>query len=383
MNLTSIDGQRERRTILYTRVSTEDQAAHGNSLRDQEARLREYCERTGRTVVAHYQDDASAKTFNRPQFQALLRFLEDNRGFANELLVVKWDRFSRDMTRSLNMINQLADLGVTMQAAEQPVDLSVPEQRIMAAVYLASPEVENLRRSQNAKVGMRRAMREGRWCNKPPIGYMRAYDERGRATIAPTEKAELVREAFRLAADTSMALEEIRRRLGKRGLKLSRSRFYPFLQNPVYRGRIRIDAWREEPEEEVMGHFEAIVPPSLFERVQEVRFPKRKSERTSRYGEPRLELVLRGHLACPKCSKAEPSLVTGSLSRGKLGRLYPYYHCHHCSGYRVRAEDAHEALHEYFRELQLAPEVAGLYRSVVRDMVNRSTRERNCEEKRL
>ncbi|MEO1076048.1 MAG: recombinase family protein, partial [Bacteroidota bacterium] len=60
-----------RSVILYTRVSTDEQADRGYSLRDQEARLRTYCDRERLTVAAHYQDDHSAKTFERPAWTKL------------------------------------------------------------------------------------------------------------------------------------------------------------------------------------------------------------------------------------------------------------------------------------------------------------------------
>jgi len=47
--------------------------------------------------------------------------------------------------------------------------MSVPESKIMLAVYLATPEVENDRRALNVFHGMRRARKEGRWMGPAPI----------------------------------------------------------------------------------------------------------------------------------------------------------------------------------------------------------------------
>ena len=49
------------------------------------------------------------------------------------------------------------------QAVEQPLDLSIPENKNDAGFYLAAPEVENDRRALNVFNGMRRAKKEGRW----------------------------------------------------------------------------------------------------------------------------------------------------------------------------------------------------------------------------
>ena len=58
------------------------------------------------------------------------------------------------------MIGLLTKLGVEPQAIEQPLDLSVPENKMMLAIYLATPEVENDRRALNTYNGMRRAKRK-------------------------------------------------------------------------------------------------------------------------------------------------------------------------------------------------------------------------------
>jgi DNA invertase Pin-like site-specific DNA recombinase len=50
--------------VIYTRVSTEDQKENGFSLQDQERRLIKYCSENNFEVIAHYQDDYSAKNFN-------------------------------------------------------------------------------------------------------------------------------------------------------------------------------------------------------------------------------------------------------------------------------------------------------------------------------
>jgi len=44
------------------------------------------------------------------------------------------------------MISTLKKLGIEAHAIEQPLDLSVPENRMTLAIYLAVSEVENARR---------------------------------------------------------------------------------------------------------------------------------------------------------------------------------------------------------------------------------------------
>ena len=70
------------------------------------------------------------------------------------------------------------------KAVEQPLDLFIPENKMMLAFYLAALEVENDRRALNVFYGMRRAKKEGRWMATTPIGYTNKTDESGRKYIA-------------------------------------------------------------------------------------------------------------------------------------------------------------------------------------------------------
>ncbi|MBL7682918.1 MAG: recombinase family protein [Flavipsychrobacter sp.] len=132
-----------RKAILYIRVSTDEQAEKGYSLKHQEERLRTYCDQQNIIIAGIYKDDHSAKSFERPEFQKLLSNLKKNKGFANLLLFTKWDRFSRNAPDAYAMLNQLNKLSIEAQAIEQPLDLSVPENKIMLGLYLIAPEVEN------------------------------------------------------------------------------------------------------------------------------------------------------------------------------------------------------------------------------------------------
>ncbi|MBW8683895.1 serine integrase family protein [Chitinophaga rhizophila] len=83
------------------------------------------------------------------------------------------------------MINEL-DLEIEACAIEQPIYLSIPESKMILAVYLAEPEVENDRRSLNITDGMRKVRKEGRFIGVAPYGYANKITEDHRKYIAPT-----------------------------------------------------------------------------------------------------------------------------------------------------------------------------------------------------
>ncbi len=357
-----------RKAALYVGVSTDEQAERVYSLRDQQARLEAWCVREGVDIAGVWvEDGASAKTFERPVWSRLLAVAEAGRVPPFDgVIVVKWDRFSRDATGALGMIRRLDARGITVQAVEQPIDASVPEQLLMQVLYVAAPEVENRRRSLATKAGMRRAMLEGRWMHAPPAGYRRGRDERDRYRIVPDEappagagQASLIARAFRLAATTDRAMEDIRRELRAAGLRVGRMQFTNLLRNPVYAGRIVVPPWGGEPGVEVAGLHEPLVSAEEFAAVQQRRFGARDGRSVPRR---RLvpEIPLRGHLLCPTTG----ARLSGSGSRSRAGHQLWYYHGTGAGAYRVRASTVHEAFGAWLDAVRLAPEVAALLRAV-------------------
>lgn len=77
---------------LYIRVSTDEQADKGYSQRDQEERLKKYCEINTIQVRKVIFEDHSAKTFNRPQWVKLLSEVKKYKGKSDVVLFTKWDR---------------------------------------------------------------------------------------------------------------------------------------------------------------------------------------------------------------------------------------------------------------------------------------------------
>jgi site-specific DNA recombinase len=279
-----------------------------------------------------------------------------NRGSVDQVLFVKWDRFSRNATDALGMIRTLEDLGIDAQVVEQPIDRAVPEQLMMLAIYVAAPEVENRRRSLSTKQGMRRAMKEGRWTTTPPKGYKRTLDDNGKSIIVPGDDADYVREAFRLAAHSDLAMEQIRKKLCGRGFRCSANQFTLLLRNPVYKGKIFIPAWKSEGEQLVEGIHEGLVDEVTWHRAQQ-RF-ERKHRGSIRAVRPELEL--RGFLECPRCGR----ILSGSCSKGRNDK-YWYYHCTKGCKERHRTEEVHEALEEWLTSIEAKAPVLAPYEALL------------------
>ena len=344
---------------LYIRVSTDEQAEKGYSQRNQEEVLRRYCDIHGITVRKVLLEDHSAKTFNRPIWSFFLKHLYRNKGQTDLVLFTKWDRFSRNAADAYQMINTLRKLGIEPQAIEQPLDLTIPENKMMLAIYLATPEVENDRRALNVSNGMRRAKKEGRWMGGAPTGYINRVREDGRKYIAPKEpESILMRWVFEQLAAGEYNTEQIWKEVRAKGLKCSKNNFWVAIRNPVYCGKIFVPKYKDEEARFVKGQHEPIITEAMFHEVQDVLDGKRKKQRTKIKVDDKIPL--RGFLVCPRCGL----MLTGSGSKGRKLRYY-YYHCSSACGARFRADLVNS---EFIRELKKYsphPAALALYKKVI------------------
>ena len=80
------------RTIIYKRVSTDDQADRGYSLRHQENVMRQFCDINKYPIVDVYTEDYSGKDFNRPEWNKIITYLKKNKKSVDQILCLRWDR---------------------------------------------------------------------------------------------------------------------------------------------------------------------------------------------------------------------------------------------------------------------------------------------------
>ncbi|WP_282123368.1 recombinase family protein [Algibacter mikhailovii] len=350
-----------KNVILYIRVSTDEQADKGFSLRDQEQKLLNYCKLNNLNVLELFKEDYSAKTFNRPEFKRLSKYCKKNRKIIDELLFIKWDRFSRNTMQSYNIIDSFRDLGIVVNAIEQPLDLSIPEQGLMLAVYLSMPEVENQRRSLNVKAGMRRAFKEGRYVVTPPKGYSMGGDNNKKPILIPNPDAVFIQEAFEIIAKGIYNQKEVLTKLTKKGFKSSSSAFARILRNSLYYGDILIPAYKDEKEIVVKGVHEPLITKQLFNKVQKVINGGKKQQRTT-HKKVNEKFPLKDFVLCPKCGN--PLLASASKGRTKY---YAYYHCTSPCGTRYKSEDVELWFGNFLGGISLKPNIQKLLLAMIKE----------------
>lgn len=353
-----------KKADLYIRVSTDEQADKGYSQRDQEERLRRYCENYHIIIGEIIYEDYSAKTFNRPEWIKLLETLKKRSSKTNLLLFTKWDRFSRNAGDAYQMINLLKKYNVEPQAIEQPLDLSIPENKMMLAIYLAAPEVENDRRALNTYYGMRRAKKEGRLMGRAPYGYVNKITENGRKYVTQKEpEASNMKWAFNEMAKGIFSASQIMEMMNKSGGKqIKISAFLAGLRNPAYCGKIYIEQYNEEEAHFVPSIHEPLISEELFEKVQSVMDGNVNPARPNAKILCDENLPLRGFLVCPECHH----LITGSASTGRTGQKYYYYHCKSSCGYRYKSEIVNNKFIQLLEALEMRESIKKYLKKVLK-----------------
>jgi hypothetical protein len=137
------------------------------------------------------------------------------------------------------------------------------------------------------------------------------------------------------------------------------------VRNPVYIGKIFVSATIDEPEELVKGLHEPIIDESTFWQAQEL-INGGKPKATAKIKTNDL-FPLRGLLECSQCG----GTLTGSSSRGRLGKRYSYYHCTNGCTERLPASKVNTDFIELFKGISANEQMFDLYTDVLTDLFKR------------
>ncbi|ACV58310.1 recombinase family protein [Alicyclobacillus acidocaldarius] len=183
----------ERHLALYVRVSTEEQAASGHSLREQEEQLVEYARSHGFPRYELYCDDGySGKSLNRP---AMERLRADIRaGCVLGVVTTRIDRLTRSVADFARLVDEMNLHGVFYRSTRQNFEISTAMGRLVAQMLSVIAEFEREMIAERVHENLLAMAQRGELATKPPFGYRLVN---GRLTPDPRE-ARWVREGARL-----------------------------------------------------------------------------------------------------------------------------------------------------------------------------------------
>jgi DNA invertase Pin-like site-specific DNA recombinase len=311
--------------LIYTRVSSDEQAREGVSLDAQLAECRRYAAGQaghGWVIGTEYEDILSGKRDDRPRYQALLAEARRLRSEGRRAVVVvaALDRFGRKILERVRSREELKALGVPTHSVREGGEVSDLVANILASV--AQEEVRRL--GERVSATWQHIMGQG-WYRVGgcPWGYVwRDATPEERAAGAPRKvldvnplTAPYTAEAFERVADgasaRSVTLWIAKLPSQARGGKvMGWAAVQEIFRSPVYIGRFK------QGDGDVLtrpkGRWPALIDDAIWQRVQDriashQRVPRQASG----------QYLLTGFLRCPVCGTRMRGqfLVRGSRYR--------------------------------------------------------------------
>ncbi len=159
-------------TVLYPRVSTEDQSDRG-TIETQIQFGKKYCDLHEIPLQEIYKDDGVSGTIPLHERPEGSRLIEDAKaGKVKTVLVYKLDRLGRTARVILNAIYDLEQYDVQVRSMTEPFDTSTPAGRFALTILAGVADLDRTTTLERLWLGANRWAREGKWLGGiVPYGY--------------------------------------------------------------------------------------------------------------------------------------------------------------------------------------------------------------------
>lgn len=308
--------EKAEEVALYVRVSTEEQAINGDSLRTQREELTRYAINNGFHIYGIYEDDGfSATNLKRPALQRLLKDVEQNK--INRILITKLDRLSRGVRNYYKVLDVLDEHEVFWQTIFEKYDSSTANGRLHINIMLSVAENESAQTSERIKsVFKTKVENKEVIAGKIPIGLKKE----NKKLVIDEDKKQVILDAFRFYKETTSAYQTFQKLdLKYPELQLNYMRTYRILTNKLYIGI------KETRYGDVENFCPSLIDTTTFENTQRLlqKNARKKSANNSD------GYLFQGMLKCAECGYT----LGGKFYSKNVESSRYYYICkrHHSS----------------------------------------------------
>lgn len=351
--------------LLYTRVSSKEQAKSGYSLEAQEEHCRREARRLNFKITKVFSDPGKSgrKVDNRPGLVQMLSFCAKNKD-VYALFIWKLDRLSRETSHYLSIKAQLAKNGIKIISITEPGGETASDE-FVETVLAAKAQLESAQISERVLLGMKRVFSEGRLIVKAPPGY-KTVVRNDKKIAVPNEYFDSIKRAWQEMEKGQSSCEQMADKLNKWGARVPYGKKLNLFnkkiagrifRNPFYYGMVSHRDWGTRK-----GIHEPMISEETFFGVQGIL-----DDRTRRrlYQRIREDFSLRGLILCDKCGRP----LTSCWTQGKL-RKYPYYLCknnkaHVCPS--VPRDNLEEEFVKLLENVKPTKKMVSLFLKIVRE----------------
>lgn len=338
-NLLRLDGK----AVIYTRVSTKEQAENNASLETQLKYCKLLAEKKGVEVLECFGGTyESAKSDERKEFQKMLAYVKRKKD-VGYIIVYSYDRFSRTGANGAYISDQLKKQGIVTISATQEVDTTTSAGSFQQNLYYMFSQFDNELRRDKCVSGMQEKIRKGYYVGPIPFGYTNLNTGNGKTPeYIVNDQGKLLCQAFLLKAQKNMANVEIANILRKKGLRITEKYLSKYLRNPFYCGIIVSPLL---PDEIIEGKQEPLVSREIFLKINNL-LQSRKDVR--KYNSEDENLPLKTFVRSVECDTP----YTGYIVRSK--GLYYYKNRRKGSKENRSVKKMHQTFLELLKNFQLS-----------------------------
>lgn len=358
--------------IIYTRVSTEEQAKHGYSLTKQELECKNFAVRNGYNILKIFKEEGvSAKSTNRPKLQELIKYCNENKKAVDYIIVWRFDRFTRNLEDQTALFSKLGKYGIRVLSVTENNEENATG-NLMRNIIGSFAQYEIDVKSERVKAGMQQAFLEGNWLWKAPIGYKMV----NKKLYLDDNTAPIIRKIFE-DFSTGMYRSDLLQYLKENNIKLSANSLCELLRKPLYYGYLVNKKYSDAP---VKANFEPIIDEKTFYAVQAI-LNGNKSQAVPHLRQNPI-FPLKQFITCPYCNQP----LTGDTPHGRNGQKYYYYRCYNkdcIAHFNITKDTLENKFVKYLSKIKPEKSLLKLFKEIMKDTYNKSTKEAQNSYKTL
>lgn len=280
---------------IYIRVSTQEQAKEGYSIKAQKERLINYCKAKDYIIGEIYIDGGfSGSNLDRPAMNKLLVDIKEKK--TDLVLVYKLDRLSRSQKDTLFLIeDKFIKNEVDFVSITENFDTTTAFGRAMIGILSVFAQLERENIKERVESGRIERAKKGLWCGtpNPPLGY----DLKDNYLIVNDYEAMQVKEVFELYLQ-GYGKQRIQNHFVKKGYtnkygdwsNVSSHAITRIVTNRTYVGEVSFKR------EWYKGIHESIIDEDIFRKVNIMNLKRKGHSRKVKH-------FLSGLLYCEKCGE--------------------------------------------------------------------------------
>lgn len=339
------------KVAIYIRVSSDEQARNGDSIRDQQETCTEYINKHENMILQdiYVDDGVSGQKLERDDFTRLMANVALCE--INLIIFTKLDRWFRSLRHYLNTQSTLEKHEVVWTAINQPYfDTSTPYGRAFVAQSMTWAELEAQNGGMRVRDVFKNKVEHGEVITgKVPRGYKIENKH-----LVFSEEAPIILDVFKEMKRSQSVSATLRYMQDTYGIVMTLTNLKEsILMNKKYTGRYRNNE----------NFCPRLIPEELFQDVQDI-FKKRQNIKSGQ----RYPYIFSGLLVCDECNKNMSGCHINVKSVKNSGKIFRYkYPAYECRQYRLK----HCLNGGEIRELKIETYLLDTIRSTMLDYIAR------------